>query len=564
MMSEVEVSKSDTVGQENAEKTALETEKLSLEKRLLQRQLSAQGLLMAWLQAASVPAALFGAILAFFVGFSQLRQGSENQAADRFDKALTRLASTRPEERVTGVSGLQLFLRDGNVLLQNQALQFLINGLSTESDTRVRGEILDVLADLPRGSPSQAALDEALHTAVERDRSLTRAIVDNWPHRIVVQKKQTLSKFKIPGLDLDGIGDEIPAKVIATLTTEQYLAVLDAEHGPFERLDSNEDVPLTGLSTAIQTLVTHGATGGDFENIYCEKCDFSAAKSLDRADFDGAYLAGADFAHVSLRGTSFRNADLGGTNFFDADLTQSNLRFVGYRPGVASKGGVKLPLLECAKLGGADLSGQPLVFFVQNFNTTYASGLSYDISMPRMTSVQLDASTKLDELGILTTTVITDDYLMRHTAASEAQPLADNRSGGWDNPLGEGSVYGSNLLWRSHGNFAEDASKYTDTIVTLFWAVNADALKKLGKDAFMLRGFIEQPTLKTLPLYHKFVDAVEALSAPEGDVAKAARAWSDKAAKTLATMQPPHCGEHPRAHTLLFDLGSHASTYSPE
>ena len=155
--------------EQTPEKPSPETNKLLLEAELLRRQLSPRGALMAWLQAASVPVALLGAILAFFVGFGQLRQGGDNQAADRFDKALTRLASERPDERMTGVSGLNLFLSDGNSLLQNQALLYLVNGLSLETDVRVRGAILDVLADLPQGRLSQAALDHGLRIAIERN-----------------------------------------------------------------------------------------------------------------------------------------------------------------------------------------------------------------------------------------------------------------------------------------------------------------------------------------------------------------------------------------------------------
>src|SRR6267154_5775881 len=99
-----------TPTRKSTEKVLLEAAKISLELQLLRRQLSPQGLLMAWLQAASVPVALRGAILVFFVGYGQLRQSADNQAADRFDKALSRLASTRTEERVTGVSGLEFSL----------------------------------------------------------------------------------------------------------------------------------------------------------------------------------------------------------------------------------------------------------------------------------------------------------------------------------------------------------------------------------------------------------------------------------------------------------------------
>jgi hypothetical protein len=178
-----EVSKSpipNTDGDPSFEKSALETSKLLLETRLLQRQLSVQGVLMGWLQAASVPVALVGAILAFFIGFGQLRQGADNQAADRFDKALTRLASQRPEERMTGVSGLNLFLRDGNPSLQKQALQFLVNGLSLETDVQVRGEILDVLADLGSAHPSQAALDEVRLACSFVRAILERKVLRNW------------------------------------------------------------------------------------------------------------------------------------------------------------------------------------------------------------------------------------------------------------------------------------------------------------------------------------------------------------------------------------------------
>jgi hypothetical protein len=237
---------------------------------------------------------------------------------------------------MTGVSGLELFLvSDGSPLLQKQALQFLVNGLSMETDARVHGAILDVLADLPPGRPSQDALDAALRTAIERNRSLTKSVVGSRDRRILQEKKKTLAKFGI--IDLERMDEEIPAKVLAALSTEQYLALLDSEHGLFERLDPPEDVQLIALSTALQTLVARGATSADFKDIYCENCDFSTAKSLERAIFDGAYLGDANFAKVSLRGVSFRGADLGGTIFFGADLTNSDLRAEEMPPGTRAR-----------------------------------------------------------------------------------------------------------------------------------------------------------------------------------------------------------------------------------
>ena len=182
---------SSSEGQRNEDDKAIAADKLALERRLLQRQLSTQGLLMSWLQATSVPVALLGAILAFFVGYGQVRQAADNQAAERFDKALTRLASERSDERLTGVSGLNLFLADRSPLLQKQALHFLVNRLSLETNPQVQGAILDVLTDLPQTHPSQQMLDEALRTAIERNRSLTKSILRNFPKRILAQQKAT-------------------------------------------------------------------------------------------------------------------------------------------------------------------------------------------------------------------------------------------------------------------------------------------------------------------------------------------------------------------------------------
>jgi hypothetical protein len=376
------------------------------------------------------------------------------------------------------------------------------------------------------------------------------------------QQKQTLAKFKIADLDLDRIDVEIPAQVLATLTTDQYLALLDAEHGPFEELDSREEVPLIGLRTAIETLLARGAAGRDFKDIYCEECNFSAAKSLDQAIFDGSYLSEANFTHVSLRGASFRDADIGGTNFFGADLTNADLHaerlwgaFRGFAP--------EFPVLECAKLRGTNLSGQPLVRFKKEFSTTPTIELAYDISSPRMVSVQLDASTKLDDFTILSVIEISDDYLKQHTAAPEVQYLTRNRQSLWENPLVEGGSQTPDFR-RFRANRAEDAAKHTRTIAVLGSRFDSDALKHLAKDAFMLRGFIDQPTLKALPLYSRFVDTVATLNVPEGDAGKPARAWSDKAAKTWATMKPPSCSEQPQADILRLDLGTHASTEMPE
>jgi hypothetical protein len=73
---------------------------------------------MEWLKAASVPVANLGAAITLYVGFGQINQADENRSADRFDKALSRLASEKANERITGVSGLRLFVNDSKSSLQ--------------------------------------------------------------------------------------------------------------------------------------------------------------------------------------------------------------------------------------------------------------------------------------------------------------------------------------------------------------------------------------------------------------------------------------------------------------
>jgi uncharacterized protein YjbI with pentapeptide repeats len=545
------------------EKATPEAEKLALEKRLLARQLSPQGVLLAWLQGASVPVALLGAILAFFVGFGQLHQGAENQAADRFDKTLTRLASTRPDERMTGVAGLQLFLQGDSGLLQTQALQFLINGLSIETDGRVSGAILDVLRDLPRGTPSQAALDEALRTAIERNRSLTWDARDSTNQRIARKQWEALAKFNIADVDPKATSERIPARVIAALGNEQYLALLDVVHPAFKMLDPQESAPLSNLAIAIQLLFRRGATSKDFSYIYCNNCNFDSA-SLDEAKFEGAYLSGASFLHAKLRRASFMHANLANANFFGADLTQANLSahpFV-FRESTENSDWAQLPLLECAKLGGADLSGRTLIFFGKEFDTNWDSGVGYEIYMPRMISTQIDADTKLDSFQILNAISITDDYLDKHAMAPEVFNMTHSRNTMWESPLAD-RLGSSPTYRRIHADYSMDAPKYTMTVVMLGWEVQADMMKFLGKDAYVIRGFINQPNLKKMPLYSEFVDRVTSLPVPQGDAAKAAQAWSDKAEKDWATMESLPCDGDPRGHNLVYGAYLHRSTEMP-
>ena len=350
-----------------------------------------------------------------------------------------------------------------------------------------------------------------------------------------------MAKFKIADLDLDAAGDDIPAPVLSALTTQQYLALLDAEHGPFEALNPAEEVPLTGLSKAIEILVARGATSNDFKEIYCENCDFSTtSRSFDGAHFDRAYLVGADFSHVRLRGAFFTNADIGRTNFFDADLRMADLK------ADVTNLEFDLPLLECAKLVGADLSGRPLVLFQKYLTSSGSGGFMYSIEVPIIKSAELDASTTtLDSFAIVTVVNISDDdYLKQHPDASEVKLLLTDRGGVWENPLAR-SYWQTGDLSRSH------IGGGTETNVVIRWRYDAARLKLIGKDAFMLRGFVDHSALMMLPLYSQFVEAVTALDSRDTNDRKAAQSWSDEAAKSWQQLKPISCSDHLTSRKLL-------------
>jgi len=329
------------------EKAELERQKLELEKQLLQRQLSAAGATMEWLKAAAVPVAVLGAAISFFIGFGQINQAEQNRSVDRFDKALTRLASDKVNERITGVSGLRLFLAESGSLLQGSALHFLVNAVAVESDEFVQSAMLDIFVDMKSLKLDQAKLNEALRTAIEHNRSLTKKIRTGRKERIAaIQKKIVAGSKQFEGLQAN-IPTPIPKRLVARLSQNEYLDFLDAQLGTFEKLDVKDDVPLHGLARLITMLLKLGAAGKDFSEIYCENCNFDAA-NLSGATFNDSYLRKANFSHTVLNGASFRNADLGGTIFFAADLSQADMRKTRFSSPDFSDTRESFPLLECA------------------------------------------------------------------------------------------------------------------------------------------------------------------------------------------------------------------------
>lgn len=306
------------------DKLMLEKQKLLLEYQALKRQASWRGVAIEWLKAMAVPVTLVGATVAYFVGVGQLRQAEENRDSDRFEKAVSRLVSDKADDRITGVSGLRLFVLERRIgQYRSATVQYLINALSLEKDARVQGAILETLSSLEHADIPQRVLDDALKTIVERNRRLTKEITAAWRPTIEAAEKQQVAKAL--RLNVDSIGTPIPQEVISKLSLSQFFEVVRAEHGTFSNLSGELSVPLEGMAKAIEVLIRLGAKHSDYSEIYCPKCDFSPSKTLAEANFEDSYLRGANFSHVDLRHASFHEAEIGGASFYASNLSGADL-----------------------------------------------------------------------------------------------------------------------------------------------------------------------------------------------------------------------------------------------
>jgi uncharacterized protein YjbI with pentapeptide repeats len=536
----------DTQATDSPQKAALETRKLELETKQLAQQLSRRGQLQAWLQAASVPVALLGAILAFFIGYGELHETSEKQGADRIDAALAHLSSTRPEERLDGVAGLQLFVTGGEPVQQQEALQFLVNGLSVEPDARVRGAIVDILDDLHsggwfgRGFP-QAGLDGALRTAVERNRNLTAAIREGADRALLARQQKLLQGFGYSGADTDEVDGSVPEGTVEKLTPAQFMAFLGAYAAPFETLDLAQRASLDGLKRAIETLVRRGAALPSMSGIFCEYCNFGGA-ALNGARFDGAFLHGATFAHARLRGASFHRADLDSTNFFAADLAGADLTAPQpiWFPDHALA--PEPPIVECANLAGADLTGFPLIYFSEVHGTSRAG---MEVSVPRLAYNHIDATTRLNAIGMVLLAGISDEFIAKFPNDPATRRIVSMRSPDAQNTLT--GAFGAASFRRRELDLGDAPETYTVSVSNA--SLGAGDLPHLGPMAFVLRGFVDQPELQALPLYASLVKQVNATPLPPGDAGKRADEMRAAARKDIAAQTPADCNRAPNGGT---------------
>lgn len=503
-------------------KFRLEMEKIAIDKVLAQRQLAWPGVVLEWVKAGSVFAALVGIAVTLFLGQqqsqnaqlasvraadaarNQTRQSEENRAADRFDKALSRLANPDIGVRLTGVAGLRLFLKDDNARHQEEALHYLITAVAHEPSREVRQSIRDSFTEI--AGLSQDAKDEALRIAVEVDRASTDEYVLRTKQRIQHDKQELLALFL--GKKAQDIPADLDRVSLQTLTFEQKMQLdnLDAR-SIFATLAARDDdqVRLDDLASVITALVGAGARNGsgDWTGIYCQGCDFSAARHIDGARFDHSFLSGANFTHAKLRRSTFADSDLAMANFFGADLRGAVLGWGVHPAGDAVRNaqGMRsakaIPILECATLYGAVLTGLPLAAFDQYFYDVKADVVR-ELNVPSMRFVRFDKNTQLAEFVARWDTHYDERYYS--ALPEQSQRLLKEAFASADFSTAEFRI-GSRGIGPSDARVGEDLGIYgTYRALDSSWRVGTGS--DVGIDNPYARYFVvalDQPFLRAMP-----------------------------------------------------------------
>ncbi|HLJ87634.1 MAG TPA: pentapeptide repeat-containing protein [Candidatus Angelobacter sp.] len=468
---------------------------------------------MEWLKAAAVPAAILGAAITLYIGLGEIRQAEQNRDADRFDKALSRLASGENSHRVTGVAGLQLFADDSKSPLQAQALVYLVKALPYQSDESVQGAILDVFKHLKRGQVSQQALNAALESALEENRRLTASILTGYDARVnTAQSKILMKHVQAMGTpnSTPTLLPPFPKELVDQLSPLEYVDYAAPSWDGFERLEPKFNLPLKALAQSVVLFSKLGGMNSDFSGIYCRDCDFSGTEDLSGTKFDASFLSGAQFTRVRLQKASFVNAELGQTVFFSADLSGADLHrdfdsmtFQDLDILTFSTRGLDSPVLECSDLRGANLTGLTLLSVWRDF---YDSGKKRtDIYAPALLAAHIDETTHLRSLTVSYFTDISDTYFLNHQSEAVTLPLR-KRSGpssGFDAPLRfneSSAVY----LSRDPGNSAAEHPGSTRVAQIEQIALPLESFGFIKQELAELGGYLDQPELMRLPLIMRF------------------------------------------------------------
>lgn len=373
----------------------LETKKLDLETKLLEKQWK-----FWWLEIAKTVVGaigLAGVVVTLILGLLNLQEARQSHDDERFDKAVSRLGSSNPSERLAGVGGLWLFLESKEETRHRATLRFLINALAVEQDATVRGELLDSFSRITPKVVSQNDLNDALEQLRDRNRTLYAR------QRAIFLEKWTRGIAKLTDTDETYVGD----------ASEENLA------------------PLRATAAGITAMVRNGARVQDLSNIYCVGCDFTGKTwemmnpnfskvadfahadaadivKLSATNFSGAILRDSNFIGADLHGASFDSADVLHVNFAGADLAEATFTDYGHRDYVAARimtaGSAYAPVLPdftCADLSGADFTGSVFLGIFGDRSNDTVSPILYQANL---------TNAKLGKMWILTASQVPPDY----------------------------------------------------------------------------------------------------------------------------------------------------------
>ncbi len=318
-------------------KQQLETQKLEYDL--------GSGRRLEWIKAFGPYFTGLGLFVTLGLGISQLRQSQQSREDERFERAVTRLASQQTAERLTGIAGLQQFLTSSDSQRQESTLTFIVNAAVIEENQTVRTALLDVLDRLVGYSMQKSALDSAIVTARDRNRAILKRLTDGYLNSL-------------------NFGEKWP-------TGAGFSEV------PIGNPDDRTRQSLEASASAIAALIRAGAYVQDLSQTYCVECVFSSKEKparLQSVNFDASFLRRARFDNAQLTGASFRNAALIGTFFNSANLAgallTADIPATPWQQFSAMSSGTTMALyganFSCANLNSADFSGRATFIILYN------------------------------------------------------------------------------------------------------------------------------------------------------------------------------------------------------
>ncbi len=339
---------------------ALQEQKLRLEIRQLEQATSANArrleLIKAWVPPLTALVTIGALIWAINSGTTQMRQTQNGQDQDRFDKAISRLGSNSVSERLTGASGLSLFLTTDQTDRHAATLRFLGAALVIEKDNNVRQAILDTFSHMNPAIVNQAAREDGLQTLLDLNRAAVKSLV---------RQQQ-------------GIGNSKATKAL--------------ESDPKNQIEA-----LRASAQAIVIFIKKGTSQRNLSGIDCTDCDFSSdASPLDLSgfNFENAILTNAKFTGAKLSGSWFGGAYLQRVNFEGADLRRAHFTGTPHESYAVQEylrrgDRPEAPNFACADASDADFTGSLLFGVIDSVDPNERIAGFPDLFQTKLTGANL-------------------------------------------------------------------------------------------------------------------------------------------------------------------------------